>query len=77
MELYVGSSYADCHRCRSLLLCQQVLVLISRLINFRFYYPIASNLSFDDSHVVWDTEAYDANATQPLLTYLYSVFALI
>jgi hypothetical protein len=37
--------------------------------NSRFYYPIAANLSMNSTHVLWDTEAYQANATQPLITY--------
>ena len=36
--------------------------------NARFYYPVADNLSFNETSFVWDTEAYDANATQPLIT---------
>ena len=36
----------------------------------RFYYPVAENISFDETQVLWDTEAYDANATQPLLTFV-------
>jgi hypothetical protein len=39
--------------------------------NKRFYYPIASNLSFDETLLEWDTGAYDANATIPLLTYQF------
>jgi hypothetical protein len=38
-------------------------------INDRFYYPVADNLSFNQTSFVWDTEAYDANTTQPLITY--------
>ena len=34
----------------------------------RFYYPVATNLPFSDTLVEWDTGAYDANATIPLLT---------
>lgn len=40
------------------------------LVLTRYYYPVAQNLSFDTTRVEWDTEAYEANATQPLLTYL-------
>jgi hypothetical protein len=34
----------------------------------RFYYPVATNLPYSDTLVEWDTGAYDANATIPLLT---------
>jgi hypothetical protein len=30
---------------------------------------VASNLTLDDTRVLWDTGAYEANTTQPLLTY--------
>ena len=36
---------------------------------FRYYYPVASGISYSDTNIHWDTGAYDANATQPLLTY--------
>ena len=30
---------------------------------------MASNLTFNETRVLWDTAAYEANTTQPLLTY--------
>ena len=39
------------------------------MILCRFYYPVATNLPYSDTLVEWDTGAYDANATIPLLTY--------
>jgi hypothetical protein len=68
MELYVSPSNTLCRRHSSILRHEQVSPLLILLI--RFYYPVAQNLSFDTTHVEWDTEAYEANATQPLLTYL-------
>jgi len=40
----------------------------------KFYYPIASNLTMNETHILWDTEAYEANATQPLLTAMYTLY---
>ena len=48
----------------------------SRVDGCRFYYPVAENISFDETHVSWDTAAYDANATQPLLTFA-SLFVIV
>jgi len=40
----------------------------------KFYYPVATNLPYSDTLVEWDTGAYDANATIPLLTAMYTLY---